>query len=83
MLENDKGLYKMGQGQESINFSSRNRNRKLEISTSPTKAESREPAYLQALVQNKIVRERVKTALFPRGVTTGGDMVLDLGGHNS
>ena len=32
-----------------------NRNRKLEISTAPTKAKSREPAYSQALVQNKSI----------------------------
>jgi len=32
-----------------------NRNRKLEIYTAPTKARSREPAYSQALVQNKNV----------------------------
>src|SRR6218665_1175125 len=41
----------------------RNRNRKLEISTAPTKANSREPAYSQALVQNKIDRQRVRQAL--------------------
>ena len=36
-----------------------NSNRKLEISRAPTKAKSREPAYSQALVQNKsIVRSR-------------------------
>jgi len=35
-------------------------NRKLEISTAPTKAKSREPAYSQALVQNKIDRHRVR-----------------------
>ena len=32
--------------------------RKLEISTAPTKANSREPAYSQALVQNKTDRQR-------------------------
>ena len=31
--------------------------RKLEISTVPTKAKLQEPAYLQALVQNKIDRQ--------------------------
>ena len=36
-----------------------NRNRKLEIFTAPTKAKSREPAYSQGLVQNKIDRQRV------------------------
>jgi len=41
----------------------RNRNRKLEISTAPTKANSREPAYSQALVQNKIDRQRVRQAI--------------------
>src|SRR6218665_1403278 len=39
----------------------RNRNRKLEISKAPTKAKSREPAYSQALVQNKIDTQRVRT----------------------
>ena len=34
------------------------RNRKLEISTAPTKAKSWEPAYSQALNQNKIDRLR-------------------------
>jgi len=34
------------------------RNRKLEIATAPRKAKSREPAYSQALVQNKIRRQR-------------------------
>ena len=38
----------------------RYRNRKLEISRAPTKAKSREPAYSQALYQNKIDRQRVK-----------------------
>ena len=33
------------------------RNRKLEISTAPTKVKWREPAYLQALIQNKIDRQ--------------------------
>src|SRR6218665_356640 len=37
-----------------------NRNRNLEISTTPTKAKSREPAYSQALFQNKIDKQRVK-----------------------
>ena len=35
-------------------FRSRNRNCKLEVSTAPTKAKSREPAYSQALVQINI-----------------------------
>ena len=38
-----------------------NRNRTLDISTAPTKAKSQEPAYSQALVQNKIVRQRVRS----------------------
>ena len=38
-----------------------NRNRKLEISTAPTKAKSREPVYSQALIQNKINRQRVRS----------------------
>jgi len=33
----------------------RNRNRKLKISTAPTKAKSREPAYSQALVRKKSI----------------------------
>ena len=37
------------------------RNRKLDISTAPTKARSREPAYSQALIQNKIDRQRVRS----------------------
>src|SRR6218665_3504077 len=35
----------------------RNRNRKLLISRAPTKAKSQEPAYSQALNQNKIDRQ--------------------------
>jgi len=35
-----------------------NHNRKLKISTAPTKAKSWEPAYSQALIQNKIQRVR-------------------------
>ena len=38
-----------------------NRNRNLDISTAPTKARSREPAYSQALIQNKIDRQRVRS----------------------
>jgi len=38
-----------------------NRNRKLEISTAPTTAKSREPAYSQALVQSKIDRQGVRS----------------------
>jgi len=37
------------------------RNHKLEISRAPTKAKSREPAYSQALNQNKIDRQRSKS----------------------
>jgi len=33
---------------------SRNRNRKLKISTAPTKAKYREPAFSQAFIQKKI-----------------------------
>ena len=36
-----------------------NRNRELDISTASTKARPREPAYSQALIQNKIDRQRV------------------------
>jgi len=39
----------------------RNRNRKLDISTAPTKARSWEPAYSQALIQNKIDKQRVRS----------------------
>jgi len=39
----------------------RNRNCKLQISTAPTKAKSREPAYSQALIQNKIARQRARS----------------------
>ena len=38
---------------------SHNRNRILEFSTDPTKAESLEPAYLQAHNQNKYDRQRI------------------------
>src|SRR6218665_1026848 len=38
----------------------RNHNRKLEISTALTKRKSREPVYSQALVQNKIERQRIR-----------------------
>src|SRR6218665_3749219 len=37
-----------------------NCNRKFEISTAPTKAKSREPAYSQSLVQNEIDWQRVR-----------------------
>jgi len=36
-------------------------NRKLEISTAPTKAKLREPAYSQAPIQNKTDRQRVRS----------------------
>ena len=45
----------------STTTSDRNRNRKLDISTAPTKAKSPEPTYSQALVQNKIDRHRVRS----------------------
>ena len=38
-----------------------NRNCKLDISTAPTKAKSREIAYSQALIQSKIERQRVRS----------------------
>jgi len=38
-----------------------NHNRKLEISTATTKAKSWEPAYSQALIQNKNDRQRVRS----------------------
>ena len=37
------------------------RNRKLGNSKAPTKAKSREPAYSQALDQNKIDRQQVRS----------------------
>ena len=37
------------------------RNCKRDISTAPTKARSREPAYSLALIQNKIDRQRVRS----------------------
>jgi len=39
----------------------RNRKRKLKISAAPTKAKSRKPAYSQALIQNKIDRQRFRS----------------------
>ena len=36
-------------------------NRKLEVSTAPTKVQSREPAYSLRLIQNKFVRQRVRS----------------------
>src|SRR6218665_3193747 len=38
-----------------------NRNRKLQISRAPTKAKSQEPAYSQALNQNKIDRQQSRS----------------------
>jgi len=38
-----------------------NCNRKLDISTAPTKAKLREPAYSQALIQNKIDGQWVRS----------------------
>ena len=38
-----------------------NRNRKLQISKTPTKAKSQEPAYSQALNQNKIDRQQSRS----------------------
>ena len=43
------------------NIYCRNRNRKLKISRALTKAKSREPACSQALIQNKIDRQRVRS----------------------
>jgi len=37
-----------------------NRNRKLEVSTTPTKAKSRDQAYSQALIPNKTNGQRVR-----------------------
>jgi len=37
-----------------------NRNRKFDVSTAPTKAKSREPAYSQRFIQNKTDRQWVK-----------------------
>src|SRR6218665_4102895 len=43
------------------NQATHNRNRKLLISRAPTKAKSQEPAYSQALNQNKIDRQRSRS----------------------
>src|SRR6218665_1993349 len=56
-----------------------NRNRKLEISTAPTKAKSREPAYSHALVQNKIGRQRVKSKESDKQSDGGWYLELRLG----
>src|SRR6218665_2832918 len=42
-------------------YRNRNRNRNLLISRAPTKAKSQEPAYSQALNQNKIDRQRSRS----------------------
>jgi len=39
----------------------RNRSHKLDIYTAPTKARSRKPTYLRALIQNRIDRQRVRS----------------------
>ena len=52
-----KANYFLAQAYSNTN---RNCNRKLETSTAPTKAESRDPTYSQALNQNKIDRQGVK-----------------------
>ena len=44
-----------------LKCNNRHRNRKLLISTVPTKAKSQEPAYSQALNQNKIDRQRSRS----------------------
>ena len=40
---------------------SAHRNHKLDVYTAPTKAKSRESAYSQVLIQNKIDRQRVRS----------------------
>ena len=47
-------------------------NRKLEISTAPTKAKSWEPAYSQALNQTKIDRHGVKIQSQAGGIQSDG-----------
>src|SRR6218665_3896206 len=47
--------------QSIVYYRNRNRNRKLLISRAPTKAKSQEPAYSQALNQNKIDRQRSRS----------------------
>src|SRR6218665_3220008 len=42
-------------------------NSNLDISTAPTKAKSREPAYSQALIQNKSDRQRVRYRVMQAG----------------
>ena len=44
-----------------LSNANRNCNRKLKISTAPTKAKSQEPAYPQALIRNKIDRQQVRS----------------------
>ena len=56
----------------------RNFNRKLEIYTSPTKAKSRETAYSQALIQNKIDRQRVRSSESGRQSDGYGGQYLEL-----
>src|SRR6218665_2389750 len=48
------------QCQDTMSRCNRNRYCKLDISTAPTKAKSREPAYSQDLIQNKIDKQRVR-----------------------
>jgi len=46
--------------QDWVSMVSANRNRKLDISTAPIKVKSLEPAYSQALIQDKLDRQGVK-----------------------
>src|SRR6218665_2647586 len=57
----------------------RNRNRKLWISRPPTKAKSQEPAYSQALNQNKVDRQRSRSRESGRQTVRGyGGWCLEL-----
>src|SRR6218665_2293338 len=55
-----------------------NRNRKLLISRAPTKAKSQEPAYSQALNQNKIDRKRSRSRESGRQTDGYGGWCLEL-----
>src|SRR6218665_1249155 len=59
--EKNIDLTGIGEGTKNRGLSSlRNRNRKLDTSTAPTKSRSREPAYSHSIIQNKIDIQRVR-----------------------
>ena len=57
----------------------RSRKRKLEMSTAPTKAKSREPSYSQAYIQNNIDRHRIRSR--KSGRQTGRQIGRQSDGH--